>query len=224
MFAFVLPANARRGDLWKTRMLRANEYVTPLCQPWQLEANWRLGGKTPAMTFARSESIRRRPRDTLASPSAALIHRFTSSSHLMVHFDPDVGSPHTYVIYQFRFASLLRQVHVADGHQYSYAYNCQLLSAAMAAHILYIMLRFERRMSLLYREIYFFIPLVRVSDDVWFVSINPPSSRASRAAWLICLNRSAPSNVPPKYLVTTTSTSLTSFMRHSSGTISQNKE
>ena len=66
-------------------------------------------------------------------------------------------------------------------------------------------------------QIYLFMPLVRLSDATCFVSINPPSSRASRAAWLICLNRSAPSNVPPKYLVTTTNTSLTSFMWHLEG-------
>jgi hypothetical protein len=124
MFAFVLPANARRGDLWKTRMLRANEYVTPLRQ--QLGSQLEARSKAPAMTFARSESIRRRPRvlsahlatliskalvpdlknrlyqyatrfpnasNLVVSPSAAPVHRFTSSSHLMVHFDPDVGSP-----------------------------------------------------------------------------------------------------------------------------------
>src|SRR6267142_127753 len=81
---------------------------------------------------------------------------------------------------------------------------------------------FECGMSLK-SQIYFLMPLVLLSDATCFVSINPPSSRASRAAWLICLNRSAPSNVPPKYLVTTTSTSLTSFIRYSSGTTSQKR-
>jgi hypothetical protein len=41
-------------------------------------------------------------------------------------------------------------------------------------------------------------------------SRNPPSSRADLAAWLMCLNLSAPRRVPPKYRVTTTKTLLTS--------------
>lgn len=42
------------------------------------------------------------------------------------------------------------------------------------------------------------------------LSKKPPSSRALRAAWLICLNRSGPRCMPPKYRVTTTSTLFTS--------------
>ena len=41
-------------------------------------------------------------------------------------------------------------------------------------------------------------------------SKNPPSSSAFRAAWLMCLKRSGPKWMPPKYRVTMTSTFSTS--------------
>ena len=56
-----------------------------------------------------------------------------------------------------------------------------------------------------YAVYYYFFFLDR--DDFPFsrcVFRKPPNSRASLAAWLICLNLSGPRWIPPKYLVTTT--------------------
>lgn len=56
------------------------------------------------------------------------------------------------------------------------------------------------------------------------VSRNPPSSRAFRAAWLMCLKRSGPRWIPPKYRVTTIRTLSTSCKPSPSGPAQRHME